>query len=737
MLPHSLWILILSFSAGMRADFSPHLRISNYSNSVSPSSSLSSSLSSTHTAGATSGTSSRIARTYLTTSSTPGAALTSRSSRPSIRSSKTVGNDTLPTDPTLVCCFVIQDTVSEDWWQQTSYLSTTSLVNLTSYTTYITHLPNITTTRIETNVYPTNASFSFTLTVGRNPISNLLNQAPTPTQITHILTDTAIMTGGVYMQSPAAFYVYHTVKIITADPVTDGRGNVNCATMSTGAHGDVFPRINENAQAYFGSLNISGESGNQTETTTTKSSDGDDITSSTSYESTAAHQASNPSGVVISLVTPFIYAPPRGTMTPNADANCSQDSDTEAYGYIPATLIDFLVQDPRYSAQYPGIESCYGGGPSIIQVTHCNKPFESTVYQTVGGDLTSSTTIYVGVPSIHQDSTSAPGPPATEINGGASKVTPTLPTGDTTPLTVPPTRETPSTSFYTVPPPTTTLPDLSYQNPLGAIIASLVGGVASSSSAAPTTILATTTIPLSLAPAGAIGLSSNIDGIPVLILAPTTITPQPAIIIPASTTIPLFISPPGAVGTVETINGTPVLILAPTTIPPQLTTLAPVLGAGEGLQTTTISGIPYLIIPGPGQTTIPLSLLSSLNIDLNLATDSGFTMTTINGTPCIVIPGPMTMLELKPTLTASIGDSGSGSGLGLSRSTSTSMDQSPISSPSLGLSPSLIPSQTNKGLVASTSTSRAGTVPTSGYGRGKSGLLGVVGRVAIGALVAF
>src|SRR5436190_14358913 len=71
-------------------------------------------------------------------------------------------------------------------------------------------------------------------------------------------------------QSPAAFYVYSTVKIITAAPVTDKQGRAVCGTTSSfasalefvgdGANTDLptFTNINSNAEAYFGGPGIEG-----------------------------------------------------------------------------------------------------------------------------------------------------------------------------------------------------------------------------------------------------------------------------------------------------------------------------------------------------------------------------------------------------------------------------------------------------------------------------------------------
>lgn len=52
-------------------------------------------------------------------------------------------------------------------------------------------------------------------------------------------------------QSPAAFYVYSTVKVITAQAVTDDGGNFPCGTSS-----GIFRNINSNAEAYFGGVGI-------------------------------------------------------------------------------------------------------------------------------------------------------------------------------------------------------------------------------------------------------------------------------------------------------------------------------------------------------------------------------------------------------------------------------------------------------------------------------------------------
>jgi hypothetical protein len=98
---------------------------------------------------------------------------------------------------THVCCFVVQDTVTEEWFQQTSYSTTHSVVNLTSITTFITPYPNTTKTAFETHVYTTNATFNFSIPNGINPLTLMTNDAPGPAQTTVMnVNGTAAITGG-------------------------------------------------------------------------------------------------------------------------------------------------------------------------------------------------------------------------------------------------------------------------------------------------------------------------------------------------------------------------------------------------------------------------------------------------------------------------------------------------------------------------------------------------------------
>jgi len=95
-----------------------------------------------------------------------------------------------------VCCFVVQDTVSEVWWQVTSYSSTFSIVNLTSLTKLITKYPNTTLTNYEINVYPTGVSSTWTYLIGANPIKNEINYGPGPSEVEVTLNYTTPITTG-------------------------------------------------------------------------------------------------------------------------------------------------------------------------------------------------------------------------------------------------------------------------------------------------------------------------------------------------------------------------------------------------------------------------------------------------------------------------------------------------------------------------------------------------------------
>jgi hypothetical protein len=99
----------------------------------------------------------------------------------------------------LTCCFVVQDVVHEEWWKMSTTGSLDKVVNLTQITAYLTPYPRTTITNYEIHVQTTNASFSYTIQSGANPISLFGNQAPHPAEIANSNNGTALITGGVTM----------------------------------------------------------------------------------------------------------------------------------------------------------------------------------------------------------------------------------------------------------------------------------------------------------------------------------------------------------------------------------------------------------------------------------------------------------------------------------------------------------------------------------------------------------
>ncbi len=97
-----------------------------------------------------------------------------------------------------MCCFVVQDTISEEWWDEFSTTSTYGLVNVTAVTTYLTKGPDGLGTIVGSNssVTVANTSFVFSYNVGVNPLSTLFNPAPGPTETDSPLTGIATTTGG-------------------------------------------------------------------------------------------------------------------------------------------------------------------------------------------------------------------------------------------------------------------------------------------------------------------------------------------------------------------------------------------------------------------------------------------------------------------------------------------------------------------------------------------------------------
>lgn len=127
--------------------------------------------------------------------------------------------------------------MSEYWWEEYSTEAPFYVVvNLTSITTLVTPYVDTTLTNFETHVYTTNRTVIVTDTVGYNPAFLMINNGPQPFETTsRIVNSTQIVTAGVTVQSPVAFWVYSSVKVITVPAVTDSHGNTVCQTTSFGS----------------------------------------------------------------------------------------------------------------------------------------------------------------------------------------------------------------------------------------------------------------------------------------------------------------------------------------------------------------------------------------------------------------------------------------------------------------------------------------------------------------------
>ncbi|KAH8646402.1 hypothetical protein BGZ60DRAFT_244159 [Tricladium varicosporioides] len=308
---------------------------------------------------------------------------------------------TAPSSLASACCFAVQDTVSEVYWNIYTTLTTYSVVNLTSITTFVTPYPNKTVSNIETNIYTTNASFLFVNNIGRNPVTLYSNPGGGPAQTSTSLNGTQTITAGVTVASPAAFWVYSTLKIITVPQVTNSNGDYVCATVSTSTSiltGTSISRfssptstqtvtrtVTETLYTSIGSGYISA-TGTVTRTETSYYTYyGYSISSGAAFTSTepdvysftvnsyanayfGGSATTKPSGTVLTLATPYIYLPARGSAGSNGSnpSSCNRGPGQENFGYPVQAAIDFAA------SQYPQIASCLPGGPSVLPATVCS-----------------------------------------------------------------------------------------------------------------------------------------------------------------------------------------------------------------------------------------------------------------------------------------------------------------------------------------------------------------------------
>jgi hypothetical protein len=290
------------------------------------------------------------------------------------------------------------------WWEIFSEYTNYFVVNLTSITTYVTPFPTTTLSASTTNVYTTNASFTFTRQVGNNPIYlyGNLDGGKIKENSSVIFNKTQTVTGGVTVNSPAAFNVYPTLKVIRVAAITDSNGNKACATPST------FPTTFVDFSRSETSVPYTTETFVRTATETFYTTTGPNLISSIGVATTTLTERltrssiivstggkftttySNlpvftvnpsaeayfdedatfkPTGTVLSLATPFIYLPSRGAhgMTGEGHDSCTQGAGPENYGYPIQAALDFA------EAQFPELAGCMPAGPEIVSNTACSQ----------------------------------------------------------------------------------------------------------------------------------------------------------------------------------------------------------------------------------------------------------------------------------------------------------------------------------------------------------------------------
>ncbi|KAL8914316.1 MAG: hypothetical protein Q9171_001036 [Xanthocarpia ochracea] len=206
------------------------------------------------------------------------------------------------------------------------------------------------------------------------------------------MNGTVITIAGTTVQSPQAFYIFSTVRIIKVPAVTDEDGNPACATTSTQpitCNGppkfyNLFPAINTHVDAYF-----------------------------EAHEGPTRPPVPGPTpifnGTVVSFSTPFVYLPIRfatafsqdlagnlglsdrnkRALAPATTFIDEFDGAPEDYGYIPQALIDWAVQDDKNL----GLASCLPGGPRIEPPDPCNR--SKPAFGLIVPDLTLSSAVTV------------------------------------------------------------------------------------------------------------------------------------------------------------------------------------------------------------------------------------------------------------------------------------------------------------------------------------------------------
>jgi hypothetical protein len=149
----------------------------------------------------------------------------------------------------------------------------------------------------------------------------------------------------------------------------------------------VYYDLNSNAQAYFGA-DIDGFKSSTVvsilETTESDPTTTYTYAASTLYDTIWTNSAGDvvntndrQPGVTITFDTPFVYLPVSSVGSTGLPGDrCRIGSSNEGFGYPPQTLLDFMVNNPSISRQYPGLASCLPGGPSLLAFS---KPYNCSL----------------------------------------------------------------------------------------------------------------------------------------------------------------------------------------------------------------------------------------------------------------------------------------------------------------------------------------------------------------------
>ncbi|CAF9939061.1 MAG: hypothetical protein HETSPECPRED_001469 [Heterodermia speciosa] len=298
---------------------------------------------------------------------------------------------------------------------------------VTTIISSVTEYYDTTITNYETTTTIKNETYLSSSQVAYDGIPEYNANTYAPYTMSSMINVTATSIYGQALSSPAGFYLYPTAKVIKVPAITQDNGQLACTatsawsllcpgasvSVSTQRSGAIFTGINTYAAAYY-----SGQEG-PTQLVLTNTYESNNVSKITyPVTRTTVNTAAFPTTVVISFSTPFLYFPAKGrtevvntdefpavygasttpTGTPTITSTIEITSTiyvTESattptttyptstyststidivnhdYGYVPQDLIDWMAADPDYAAQYPGLDSCLPGGPTIQPAVGC------------------------------------------------------------------------------------------------------------------------------------------------------------------------------------------------------------------------------------------------------------------------------------------------------------------------------------------------------------------------------